>query len=79
MAKKYHSNNGQSRWKVISRRGSYHGATHACISLGGGGVGAPGDYGPLMPGNIHVSNVDNYRDIYQDPIECAYDLSLIHI
>ncbi|MQG24776.1 MAG: aspartate aminotransferase family protein, partial [SAR202 cluster bacterium] len=46
MAKKYHSNNGQSRWKVISRRGSYHGATHACISLGGGGVGAPGDYGP---------------------------------
>ena len=74
MAKKYHSNNGQSRWKVISRRGSYHGATHACISLGGGGVGAPGDYGPLMPGNIHVSNVDNYRDIYQDPIECAYDI-----
>ncbi|MXY20016.1 MAG: aminotransferase class III-fold pyridoxal phosphate-dependent enzyme, partial [Dehalococcoidia bacterium] len=34
MAKQYHNNNGESgRWKVLSRKGSYHGATHACMSL----------------------------------------------
>ena len=65
MAKKYHRNNGApGRFKVISRRGSYHGATHAAISLGGGGVAAPEDYGPLMPGNIHVASPDEYRCAY---------------
>ena len=38
MAKQYHNNNGEaSRWKVLSRKGSYHGATHACMSLGQSG------------------------------------------
>ena len=63
MAKQYHKNNGEpTRWKVISRRGSYHGATHACMSLGGGGVSAPIHFGPLMPGNIHIANPDSYRN-----------------
>ena len=65
MTRRYHANNGEpTRWKVISRSGSYHGATLACISLGGGGVAAPSDYGPLMPGNIHVSNPNEYRCAY---------------
>ena len=56
MAKNFHKNNGEpTRWKVISRRGSYHGATQACMSLGGGGISAPANFGPLMPGNIHVA------------------------
>ena len=65
MAKKYHANNGETtRYKVISRKGSYHGSTHACMSLGGGGISSPTDYGPLMPGNIHVTNPYEYRCHY---------------
>jgi adenosylmethionine-8-amino-7-oxononanoate aminotransferase len=62
MAKNFHSNNGEAtRWKVLSRRGSYHGATFACASLGGGGISAPTAFGPMMPGNIHVSQPNEYR------------------
>ena len=62
MAKNFHSNNGEAtRWKVLSRRGSYHGATFACSSLGGGGISAPTAFGPMMPGNIHVSQPNEYR------------------
>ena len=39
MAKKFHRNRGEAgRYKFISRRGSYHGATHGSLSLGGGGA-----------------------------------------
>ena len=80
MAKKYHRNNGEpGRYKVISRRGSYHGATHAAMALGGGGVAFPADYGPLMPGNIHVQGPDQYRCVYcrdkgSCSLECARDI-----
>lgn len=76
MAKQYHKNNGEpTRWKVISRRGSYHGATHACMSLGGGGVSAPIHFGPLMPGNIHIANPDSYRNSGGD-LQCAKELEI---
>ena len=56
IAKKYQRNVGQpGRYKVISRRNSYHGATHACIALGGHPVNSPNDYGPPLPGNVHVA------------------------
>ena len=80
MAKNYHKNNGESaRWKVISRTGSYHGATMACMSLGGGGISAPVNFGPLMPGNIHVAQPNEYRCAYcRDRggcnLECARDV-----
>lgn len=80
MAKNYHFNNGQaSRWKVISRRGSYHGATYACMGLGGGGINAPTNFGPLMPGNIHVNQPNQYRCLYCSDrggcnLECARDV-----
>ena len=58
LARNYHHLNGEpSRWKILSRRGSYHGATLACTSLGRGGPGGasvPKHFGPLVPGNIHV-------------------------
>ena len=74
MAKAYHKNNGEpTRWKVISRRGSYHGATHACMALGGGGVASGQDYGPLQPGNVHISNPNSYRGPHSD-IEAANEL-----
>ena len=80
MAKNYHKNNGQpGRWKVISRAGSYHGATIACMSLGGGGVAVPENFGPLMPGNIHVAQPSPYRCAYCADrggcnLECARDV-----
>jgi len=64
LAKHYHRLNGEpTRWKVISRRGSYHGPPLACTSLGrgGGGHSTPSEFGPLVPGNIHVSTPDTYR------------------
>ena len=64
MAKNYHKIRGDSaRWKILSRWGSYHGATLACTSLGRGGVmgSLPSDFGPLVPGNIHVAQPNEYR------------------
>ena len=80
MAKNYHKNNGEpTRWKVISRRGSYHGATYACMSLGGSGISPPVNFGPMMPGNIHVAQPNEYRCVYcRDKggcnLECARDI-----
>ncbi len=80
MAKNYHFNNGQgARWKVISRRGSYHGATYACMGLGGGGINPPTNFGPLMPGNVHVTQPNQYRCVYCSDrggcnLECARDV-----
>jgi adenosylmethionine-8-amino-7-oxononanoate aminotransferase len=62
MAKKYHRNRGEAgRYKFISRRGSYHGATHACLSLGGGGSNTGVEYGPLLCGAVRVQGPDQYR------------------
>ena len=62
IAKKYHKIQGDAdRYKVISRTGSYHGGTHATMAAGGGGIAAPEDYGPLQPGNIHVTQPYAYR------------------
>ena len=65
MARKYHRNRGEpGRYKVISRRGSYHGATLACLSLGGGGSNTGVEYGPLVPGAIRVQGPDEYRPAF---------------
>ena len=85
MAKNYQKNIGEpTRYKIISRRGSYHGATHACMSLGGG-IAAPPNYGPLMPGNVHIEQPDAYRGRCCSQsggctLECAKDLerAIIH-
>lgn len=62
IAKKYHRIRGEKgRYKVVSRVGSYHGGTHATMAAGGGGIAAPEDYGPLQPGNIHVTQPNEYR------------------
>ena len=64
LAKHYHRVRGEpGRWKIISRRGSYHGSTMACTSLGRGGNGqsVPVDFGPLVPGNIHVPGPNQHN------------------
>jgi adenosylmethionine-8-amino-7-oxononanoate aminotransferase len=83
IAKNYHHLNGEpNRWKVLSRRGSYHGATLACTSLGRGGPGGgsvPAQFGPLVPGNVHVSQSAAYRCHFcaqagTCSLECAADV-----
>lgn len=79
MARKYHHNrNAAGRHKVISRRGSYHGATLACASLGGHETAAA-DFGPLVPGNIAVTQPCHYDCVHcmREPactLECARDV-----
>lgn len=83
IAKNYHHLKGEpNRWKVISRRGSYHGATLACTSLGRGGPGGgsvPAEFGPLVPGNVHVAQPAPYRchlcaEAGDCNLECAADV-----
>ena len=83
IAKNHHHLKGEpNRWKVISRRGSYHGATLACTSLGRGGPGGgsvPAEFGPLVPGNVHVAQPARYRchlcaGAGECSLECAADV-----
>jgi adenosylmethionine-8-amino-7-oxononanoate aminotransferase len=51
------------RYKVIARRGSYHGATFAAMSLTSGNRGQQERYfGPLMHGVFHVPSPNHYRN-----------------
>ena len=51
------------------------------MSLGGGGVAAPIHFGPLMPGNIHITQPDGYRGLCCSAdggcnLQCARDLEI---
>jgi adenosylmethionine-8-amino-7-oxononanoate aminotransferase len=80
MAKKFHRNRGEAgRYKFISRRGSYHGATHGSLSLGGGGSNTGAEYGPLPYGGVRVQGPDQYRNPFagadgQGDLECAREI-----
>jgi adenosylmethionine-8-amino-7-oxononanoate aminotransferase len=80
MAKKFHRNRGEAgRYKFISRRGSYHGATHGSLSLGGGGSNTGAEYGPLPYGGVRVQGPDQYRNPFagadgRGDLECAREI-----
>jgi len=80
MAKKFHRNRGDAgRYKFISRRGSYHGSTHGCLSLGGGGSNTGAEYGPLPYGSVRVQGPDQYRNPFggtggRGDLECAREI-----
>ena len=77
MAKRYHRIKGDAgRYKVISRTGSYHGTTHATMPLGGGGVSAHQDYGPLQPGAVYSPQPQNYLSNSQ-PLDYAKHIEKI--
>ena len=90
IARAYHVRRGErGRYKVISRKGSYHGATGVAMWLGGGiGVGAGrSDYEPAYPGMIYAPQPLPYRCEFgaKSPSECAVkcakaveDLILFH-
>lgn len=75
IARAYHKRRGEpGRYKIISRRGSYHGMTGGVIWLGGG---APAfsreDFEPIYPGMIHAPQPNSYRCELggETPEECA--------
>ena len=65
MSKQYQQRLGfGKRYKVISRRGSYHGSTYATMSLGGTPAFNRGEFEPLLPGARHVPHPWCYRCDY---------------
>ena len=73
IAKGYHNRRGEpGRYKIISRRRSYHGATGGVLWLGGGDF-SRFDYEPAPPGALHAPQPHPYRCELagETPSECA--------
>lgn len=65
MAKQYHVLNGEpTRFKVIARRGSYHGITWGAMSVMGAYKNLVKDFEPLSPMARHVAQPYCYRCDY---------------
>ena len=87
IARSYQKRIGEKgRYKIISRKGSYHGATGGVMWLGGSGS-TRSDYEPAMPGMVYAPQPNTYRCEFggQTPDECAVlcaqsieDLILFH-
>jgi adenosylmethionine-8-amino-7-oxononanoate aminotransferase len=74
MAQAYHvRTGGKGRYKIITRRGSYHGATYGTAWLGGHPGFPRTDYQPTDPRAVHVGQPNPYRCEYggRTPEECA--------
>ena len=72
MAKSYHSRIGEpGRYRIIGRKGSYHGATQGVMWLGG--YSGLTDFYPAYPGIVHAPQPHPYRCELggQSPSECA--------
>ena len=75
IARAYHKRRGDSgRYKVISRRGSYHGGTGGVMWLGATPIVPMTDYEPSMPGMLYAPQPNSYRCEFnsQSDSECAY-------
>ena len=74
IARAYHKRRGdQGRYKIISRRGSYHGTTAGVLWLGGGPSAGRDDFEPMYPGMVHAPQPNSYRCELggETPSECA--------
>ena len=70
----YHHRRGEpGRYKVISRRGSYHGMTAGVLWLGGSPASPRDDFEPMYPGMVHAPQPNPYRCELggETPSECA--------
>ena len=66
ITRQYHMLRGEpERYKVIARRGSYHGATYGAMSVSGAPQSVDPYYSPLMPGAFTVSAPYCYRCDYR--------------
>jgi adenosylmethionine-8-amino-7-oxononanoate aminotransferase len=74
IARSYHRRMGEpGRYKIISRRGSYHGATGGVMWLGGTSSTDRSDYEPAPPGYVYGPQPNPYRCELggETPSECA--------
>lgn len=66
ITRQYHTLRGEpERYKVIARRGSYHGATYGAMSVSGAPHSVDPYYSPLVPGGLTVSAPYCYRCDYR--------------
>ena len=74
IARAYHHRRGEhGRYKVISRKGSYHGTTGGVLWLGSTTVTPREDYEPAYPGMVYAPQPNPYRCELggRSPSECA--------
>ena len=74
LVRAYHNRRGEpGRYKIISRRGSYHGTTGAVLWLGGSEGSHREDYEPAYPGMLYAPQPNPYSCELggQTPSECA--------
>ncbi|MDA1188997.1 MAG: aspartate aminotransferase family protein, partial [Chloroflexi bacterium] len=74
IARAYHKRRGEAgRFKVISRRGSYHGMTGGVVFAGGGPANPRSDFEPVYPGMLYAPQPNPYRCEMggTTPSECA--------
>ena len=70
----YHRRRGdKGRYKIISRRGSYHGTTGGVLWLGGHVLNPRADYEPEYPGMLYAPHPNSYRCEFGEmsDLECA--------
>ena len=74
IAKAYHRRRGEpGRYKIISRRGSYHGTTGGVMWLGGTSGTSREAFEPMIPGMLYAPQPNPYRCELggETPSECA--------
>jgi adenosylmethionine-8-amino-7-oxononanoate aminotransferase len=74
IARAYHKRRGEpGRYKIISRRGSYHGMTGGVVFTGGGPSNPRADFEPVYPGMLYAPQPNPYRCEMggTTPSECA--------
>src|SRR5215213_10449774 len=60
LARQYHAQRGERRWKVIARNVAYHGTTMGALSINGiAALRTP--FEPLVPSVAHVRNTNRYH------------------
>src|SRR4051812_40643158 len=60
LSRQWHAQNGQRRWKAISRNVAYHGTTMGALSINGiPSLRTP--FEPLVPSVAHVRNTNRYH------------------
>ena len=66
ITRQYHALRGEpERYKIVARRGSYHGATYGAMSVSGAPRSVDPYYSPLVPGALTVSAPYCYRCDYR--------------
>lgn len=83
LARAYHRARGQAgRYKIIGRRGSFHGASLASLALGGAPAFTPWEFGPYPPGLLQGPQPEPGRCAYcrggsECQLECATEIERI--